>query len=87
MASFKILFKKSVEKDLRGIDRSQVAKLLGAIEKLAASPFSPSSRPLVGGHKTFRLRVGNYRVIYFINDDDSTIEVQRIAHRREVYRN
>ncbi len=87
MASFKILFKKSVEKDLRGIDRTQIIKILMAIEKLAFSPFPSNSRQLVGGYKTFRLRVGNYRVIYFINEITSTIEVQRIAHRRDVYRN
>lgn len=87
MASFKILFKKSVEKELQGIDRSQITKIFGAIEKLALAPFPPNSRQLVGGDKTFRLRIGNYRVIYFINETTSTIEVQRIAHRREVYRN
>lgn len=86
MASFKILFKKSVEKDLRGIDRSQVTKILAAIEKLTLFPYPPNSRQLVGGYKTFRLRVGNYRVIYFIDEGTATIEVQRIAHRRDVYR-
>lgn len=86
MASYKITFKKSVEKDLKGLDRSQVPRILAAIEKLAEDPFPAASRQLVGSHKTYRLRIGDYRAIYIVDADTATIEVQIIGHRKEVYR-
>lgn len=86
MASFKVVFKSSVEKDLKRIDRSTVPRILSAVERLAIDPFPPSSKKLVGAQYTFRLRVGDYRVVYIVNRASGEIEVQKIRHRKEVYR-
>ncbi len=86
MASYKISFKKSVEKDLRQIDGKEVTKILSAINDLAEDPFPPASRKLVGSSHIYRLRVGDYRVLYFVTVNTKEIEIQRIRHRKEVYR-
>lgn len=67
MALFKIIFKPSVAKDLKRLDRSTVTRILTAIEALGKDPFSNSSKKLVGSDHTYRVRIGNYRVIYIAN--------------------
>ena len=86
MASYKVLLKKSVEKDLRKIDRTVIPRIIQNIQSLAENPVPMGSRKLVGSDKTYRLRVGDYRVVYQINDDLLEVEVQHIAHRKHVYR-
>lgn len=86
MGSYKVTFKRSVEKDLRGIDKSQIPKIISAIEKLEVDPFPSASRQLVGSNKTYRLRIGDYRAVYIVDLEVGLIEVQKISHRKEVYR-
>ncbi len=86
MALFKVSLKQSVEKDLRRIDRSQIPRIVAAIQELATNPFPASSRKLVGSERTYRLRVGDYRVIYLVVHDRLEIEVQMVRHRKEAYR-
>ena len=86
MASYRLSLKKSVEKDIRKIDRTQIPAILAAIESLVEDPFPPQSRKLVGSDHTYRLRVGDYRVIYFVFADRHEIEVQLVAHRKNAYR-
>ena len=86
MASYKIFFKRSAEKELRKIDKSQIRVILSAIDNLAEDPFPPSSRKLVGSQHTYRLRVGDYRVVYLVDGELIEIQIQRIKHRKDVYR-
>lgn len=86
MASYKIILKSSVEKDLKRIDRAQVPRILRAIEDLRSNPFPASSKKLVGSNFTYRIRVGDYRVVYIVNRPLGEIEIQRVGHRKEVYR-
>ena len=86
MASFRISFKSSVEKDLRKIDRAQVPRVVEAIQKLADDPHPAASRQLVGSEKAFRLRVGDYRVVYMVFADSGEIVIERVGHRKDVYR-
>ncbi len=86
MDFYKISIKRSVEKDFRRIDKMQIPRLLNAIEALADNPFPVNCRKLVGAEHTYRLRLGDYRVIYFVLEDLRQIEIQRVAHRKEVYR-
>ena len=55
------------------------------IERLATSPRPPGRKKLHGGDKQWRIRVGDYRVVYEIDDKLKIVDVTRIAHRREVY--
>jgi mRNA interferase RelE/StbE len=55
------------------------------LEKLASNPRPPGCKKLKGGDKEWRIRVGDYRVVYTIDDANSLVEVTRIRHRSEVY--
>lgn len=86
MGSYKIILKKSVEKDLRSIDSRYIPKIMSAIQSLVENPTPHGFRQLVGTEKTYRIRIGDYRVIYLIDSLASEILIQHIAHRKDVYR-
>ena len=85
MASYKVTFKASVAKDLKRLDRLAAHRVLRAVESLRENPFPTSSKKLIGSEHTFRIRVGDYRVIYIVNKQGPEIEIQRVRHRRDVY--
>ena len=85
MARFELRFKPSVVKDLRGIPKIEVRRLLTRIEALRNNPRPPGCEKLTGG-ELYRIRQGLYRVIYSVDDEDVLIEVIKVGHRREVYR-
>jgi mRNA interferase RelE/StbE len=85
MASYKIVFKPSVKKDLRGIPRHDVERILNSIEGLSENPLPQNARSLTG-RDAFRHRVGRYRVIYAIDSEEFVILIIKIGHRGGVYR-
>lgn len=85
MASYKIAFKPSVRKDLRGIPRHDVERILNSIEGLSENPLPQNARSLTG-RDAFRFRVGKYRVIYAIDNDEVLILIIKISHRGGVHR-
>jgi mRNA interferase RelE/StbE len=85
MARFELRFKPSVAKDLRGIPRTDVRRLLRRIEALRDQPRPPGCEKLTG-HELYRIRQGAYRVVYSVDDLKVVIEVIKVGHRREVYR-
>ena len=86
MASYKITFKNSAEKDLRRVDKAQLKKVMAVIQELSSNPFPSNSRKLVGSEKTYRVRIGDYRAVYIVNTAELEIEIQKIAHRKDIYR-
>lgn len=86
MASLRIEFARSATKDLRAIDRQWIPRILVAIEALAGEPRPIGCKKLAGSEHTYRIRVGDYRVIYDIHDDELVIFVVRVRHRRDAYR-
>ncbi len=86
MASFSIQWRKSTKKDLRSLPRNEVSRIIGAVEKLADHPLPHGSEKLAGSEHTCRIRVGNYRVVYELFRDANLVEIQRVRHRKEVYR-
>jgi mRNA interferase RelE/StbE len=86
MASFEIRWRSSTKKDLRSIPREEVARIIGAVEALAEEPLPHGSQKLSGSDHTYRIRVGDYRVIYKLLRQAALIEVQRVRHRKDVYR-
>ena len=85
MARFELRFKPSVAKDLRGIPKTDVRRLLKRIEALCDEPRPPGCEKLTG-HELYRIRQGVYRVVYSVDDSKVVIEVIKVGHRREVYR-
>jgi len=85
MASYKIVFKQSVAKDLRQIPKKDVQRILRQINKLADEPL-PAGVEKLSGDEKFRIRQGNYRILYAIDDDVITVTIVKVGHRRNVYR-
>ena len=86
MGLYKIEFKQSAERDIRKITPTLIPNILRRIEALAGNPFPRQSLKLSGVEVTYRLRVGDYRVIYEVNPEAKTIIIHYVRHRREVYR-
>ncbi|MBC8205705.1 MAG: type II toxin-antitoxin system RelE/ParE family toxin [Kiritimatiellaeota bacterium] len=85
MASYKIVIKKSVAKDLKNIPKKDVQRILSAIQQLANDPRPPQSKKL-SGQERFRIRQGSYRILYTIEDDRLIVCVVKVGNRRDVYR-
>lgn len=85
MESYKIVFRKSVSKDLKSIPKKDVKRILETIQSLATNPRPPQSKKL-SGQERYRMRQGNYRILYSIEDDKLIITVVRVGHRRDIYR-
>jgi mRNA interferase RelE/StbE len=86
MARYELRFKPSVAKDLRGIPKTDVRRVLTRIEALRDDPRAPGCEKLAGGDELYRVRQGTYRIVYAIHDGQVVVEVIRVGHRREVYR-
>ena len=84
MASYSLVFNRSVAKDLRSIPNLQVARILRRIEALADDP-TPAGCEKLSGQSRYRVRQGVYRILYEIRDDELVVQVVKIGHRREVY--
>lgn len=85
MASYRLSLTASAEKELQGLPARMVARIAVRVERLASVPRPPGCKKLVGGDKEWRIRIGDYRVVYEIDDAAKTVDVTRIAHRRDVY--
>ena len=85
MAAYKIFFKKSVEKDFGVIPKKDINKILDRIEALAKDPRPPGCEKLTGQGR-YRLRQGRYRILYSIQDDELTVWIVKVGHRKDIYR-
>lgn len=85
MAVYSIFFKDSVRKDLDSIPGNDLKRIIERIGSLAENP-RPTGSEKLSGQEKYRLRQGNYRIIYSIQDTQLTVWVVKVGHRREVYR-
>ncbi len=86
MGSYRVRFTKSAEKDLRRIEKSRVFSVMEKIEALSVNPRLEGTKKLVGSEAAYRLRVGDYRVIYTIDDGIKIVQIDRVRHRKDAYR-
>jgi mRNA interferase RelE/StbE len=86
MDLYKIEWKRSAKKELRKLDKATVPRILKAVELLAENPYPQGSRKLVGSRSTYRLRVGEYRVIYNVRSSVLIVEIIRVGHRQGIYK-
>ena len=84
--TYRIEFRPAALRDLEGFDKTARVRLGRKIEKLATNPRPSGVKKLAGEDGLWRVRVGDYRIIYRIEDDRLVVLVIRIGHRREVYR-
>lgn len=85
MAPYELRFKPSVAKDPRGIPSADVRRILARIETLREDPRPPGSEKL-SAQERYRLRQGDYRILYNLLDGELIVEIVKVGHRREVYR-
>ena len=85
MESYEIAFKKSVAKDLKKLPKKDVSKVLELIRTLSRNP-RPAQVKKLSGEERYRMRKGDYRILYTIEDAKLVITVVKVGHRREVYR-
>lgn len=78
---------RSAEKELTALSSTLQARIIKAIEGLAAEPRPNGCKKLTGSKNAYRVRVGDYRIVYEIYDGILLVVVVRVANRREVYRN
>ncbi len=86
MASYKIEWKQSAKKELKKLDKQIIPRILQAVENLAESPYSSGSKKLIGSDSIYRIRVGDYRIVYNIKSSVLIIQIIKVGHRREIYR-
>jgi len=85
MAGYRVLFRRSVEKDFSSIPKRNIKRILNRIKTLEENPRPPGSEKLTGQER-YRLRQGRYRIVYSIQDDELTVWIVKIGHRKDVYR-
>ena len=86
MTRYSVQFKKSARKELLALDEKLRIRIVKAVEALAETPRPKASLKLEAAAALWRIRVGNYRVLYEIKDDILLVYVVKVAHRKEVYR-
>ena len=85
MGKYKIEFRKSAIKELEKINKFDLRRIVKKISILYVSSRPEGSQKLAD-HKLYRIRQGNYRIVYSIDDDKSKIQIVKIGHRKEIYR-
>ena len=83
---YQVLLERAAENDLSRLSSEVHDRVIGEIKGLAANPRPAGCRKLSGSKRDWRIRVGDYRVIYEIADEIRIVRVNRVRHRREVYR-
>lgn len=83
---YRVLLERAAEKDLARLSFEIHDRVIAAIQALATNPRPPGCRKLTGSQSDWRIRVGDFRVIYEIADEIRVVRVNRVRHRREVYR-
>ena len=86
MDSYRILWKRSAERDLRGIERQHVPRIIKAIELLPNNPFPSQCCKLKDTEDFYRIRVGDHRIIYHVEFKTNTIIIFYIRHRKKAYK-
>ncbi|MFB6273984.1 MAG: type II toxin-antitoxin system RelE/ParE family toxin [Salinibacter sp.] len=83
---YEVFLEGRAERDLKRLPNDIFQRVLPQIQSLAEEPRPPGCRKVQGTDNTWRVRVGDYRVIYEVRDDANEVLVMRVRHRREAYR-
>ena len=85
MANYELRIKPSAVKELEALQTKDRRRIVGKIQSLAEEPRPPGCEKL-SGRDRYRLRQGNFRILYEVMDADFIVTVVKIGHRRDVYR-
>ena len=84
--SYRLEIAKSASRELDDLPESVIEKIDDEILRLAGEPRPRGCKKLRGLENTFRLRVGDYRIAYFVDDQSRSVRVLAIKHRKDIYR-
>ncbi len=85
MAKYEISVKKSALKELNGIPKKELQKILKKIRALSSNPRPQGSQKL-SHREQYRFRQGDYRIVYSIRDNELAVHIIKVGHRKEIYR-
>lgn len=86
MVEYAVLVLRSARKEIERLESGAADRVVSRIERLAIKPRPPGCRKLVGAESLWRIRLGEYRILYTIDDARLIIEVVAVRHRRDAYR-
>jgi len=86
MATYQIEWKTSALRELKKLDKPVIPRIITAVESLVENPFPMGIRKLQGSEHTYRLRVGDYRILYEVCQSILRIQIVRVRHRKDAYR-
>ena len=86
MDTYQIEWKRSALRELRQVDHQAVVRIVSSVESLSSAPFPSGVRKLHGSRHTYRIRVGDYRVIYEVVQSHLLVQILRVRHRKDAYR-
>jgi mRNA interferase RelE/StbE len=83
---YEVFLESRAERDLKRLAAAEFPRITAAIRQLRLNPRPPGCRKIVGSESDWRIRVGEYRVIYEIDDRATAVRIMRVRHRRDAYR-
>jgi len=84
--AYRIVIGRSAEKEIRKLPSSVLKRVVNAISQLSETPRPEGCKKLKGSdEELWRIRIGDYRVLYFIEDEIQLVDIQRVRHRKDVY--
>ena len=87
MASYKVLLKTTAGKEIAAVDSKQDRqRIIAKIQGLATNPRPRGSEKLAGYSDRYRVRQGNYRIVYLIDDESNEVTIFKVGNRKDVYR-
>jgi len=81
-----VFLEQAAQRDIKKLSEEDFHRIISHIKGLIETPRPPGCRKISGSKNDWRIRIGEYRIIYEIDDNEKTVKVVRIRHRREVYR-
>ena len=87
MVYYSICWKATAEKQLKTLPKAVIKAVLVTVEDLATNPYPPNTKKLKGSDKAyFRVRTGDYRIIYEVRNQELIINIIEVGHRKDIYR-
>lgn len=86
MGSYRVVLSKSVVHDVRGIDAKRTECICETIRSLRGNPFPRGCKKLTGSESSYRIRVGDYRILYRVDVSEGLVTVFHVRHRKDAYR-
>lgn len=86
MASYRIEILRSANKDVRKIDKRYIESIFNTVKSLSENPFPLNCKKIKGSESSYRIRIGDYRIIYEVESKQKMVTIYHIRHRKDAYK-